>query len=74
MNPLPRKTNMAKILGVNYRSSGGLFECRRMGALGRNSCQRDVAPSGPDIYMDAPDTGRAIGGRRGIRKNPMCMC
>ena len=53
--------------------SGGLFENRRMGVLGKNGCQRDGASSGPDIYMDAPNTGRAMGGRRASGKT-RCAC
>jgi len=73
--PTPAQNKHGKDSRNKLLESGGLFENRRIGVLarGRNGCQRDGAPSGPDIYMDAPDTGWAMGGRRASGKT-RCAC
>ena len=64
--PTPAQEKHGKDSRNELYEFGVLFECWRMGELpvGKDSCRRDGAPPGPDIYTDAPDTGRAMGGPR----------
>ena len=65
MSPFPRKTNMAGILGISFRSlesyssTGGWEGWVRIAA----SCQRDGAPSGPGyIWARRIRVGKYVGG------------